>query len=357
MKLFGPDLDILKERANGIASALSGIKGAGDVKIEQISGFSQIEIVPDRRAIARYQINVGDINDLIETAVGGKVATMIIENQMRFAAQVRFPEEYRNSIDALKRLLVPAPSGAAVPLGQLAIIREVEAPAQISRENAMRRVVIECNIRGRDMGSFVREAQDKIGPVTADLPEGYFLRYGGQFENQQRAMQRLAVVVPVSILLIFIMLFMALGKIRGALMVLTNLLFALAGGILSIFFLRINMSVSTAIGLIVLFGTAVSNGVILVAFFNQLMQEGLDPEAAVRKGCKLRFRPLMMTTLTALLGLLPMIYATGSGSEMQRPLAAVVMGGLTSALALTLLVLPALYVLVETRAAKRLGAR
>ncbi len=357
VKLFGPDLDVLKERANGIASALTGIEGAGDVKIEQISGFSQIEIIPDRRAIARYTINVADINDLIETAVGGKVATTVIEDQMRFAAQVRFPEAYRNSTDALKRLLVATPSGATVPLGQLAVIREVEAPAQISRENAMRRVVIECNIRGRDMGSFVREAQEKIGPVTADLPEGYFLRYGGQFENQQRAMRRLAVVVPVSILLIFIMLFMALGKIRGALMVLTNLLFAMAGGLLSIFLLGINMSVSTAIGLIVLFGTAVSNGVILVAFFNQLMQEGLDPEAAVRKGCELRFRPLMMTTLTGLLGLLPMIYATGSGSEMQRPLAAVVMGGLTSSLALTLLVLPTLYVIVETRVMRKGEAR
>lgn len=353
VKLFGPDLDVLKERANSIAVALGGIKGASDVKIEQISGFSQIEILPDRRAIARYKINVGDINDLIETAVGGKVATTVIENQMRFAAQVRFPEGYRNSMDALKRLLVPTPSGASVPLGQLAVIREVEAPAQISRENAMRRVVVECNIRGRDMGSFVHEAQEKIGPVTADLPEGYFLRYGGQFENQQRAMQRLAVVVPVSILLIFIMLFMALGKVRSALMVLTNLLFALAGGLISIFLLRINMSVSTAIGLIVLFGTAVSNGVILVAFFNQLMEQGHDPESAVRQGCKLRFRPLMMTTLTALLGLFPMIYATGSGSEMQRPLAAVVMGGLTSALVLTLLVLPTLYVLVENHVAKK----
>lgn len=353
LKLFGPDLDVLKERANSMAAVLGDIKGAQDVKIEQISGFSQIEIIPDRLEIAKYKINVQDINDLIETAVGGKVATYVIENQMRFAAQVRFPEEYRNSIEELKRLLVPAPDGITVPLGQLAEIREVDAPAQINRENAMRRVVVECNIRGRDLGSFIKETQEKIGAVTTDLPTGYFIKYGGQFENQQRAMKRLAIVVPLSIMLIFIMLFMALGKARSAFMVLTNLLFALAGGILSIFLLRINLSVSVAIGLIVLFGTAVSNGVILVSFFDQLMNEGLNPDEAVRKGCKLRFRPLLMTTISALLGLLPMIFATGSGSELQRPLAIVVMGGMTSAFVLTTLVLPSLYVMVETHVLKK----
>jgi cobalt-zinc-cadmium resistance protein CzcA len=349
VKVFGPDLAVLKPQADRIAAVLGGIAGAEDVKVEQISGAAQIEIVADRQAIARYKIDLADINELIETAVGGKVATTMVEGQMRFAVLVRFPQKDRSDIAALERLLVPAPGGARIPLSRLATIRETESPAQVSREKGMRRVVVECNIRGRDMGSFVAETQSKLQAITKALPTGYFIEYGGQFENQQRAMQRLSVVVPVSILLIFLMLFSALDSVRNAVLVLTNLPFALVGGILTMAALGINLSVSTAVGFIVLFGTAVGNGVILVTFFNQLRQEGLSAEDAVRKGCELRLRPLMMTTLTTLLGLLPMIYATGSGSEIQRPLASVILGGLISSLALTLLVLPVLYSLIETR--------
>jgi cobalt-zinc-cadmium resistance protein CzcA len=261
----------------------------------------------------------------------------------------RFPEDARRDIAALERLLVPSPDGALVPLGQLARIEETEGPAQISRERGMRRVVVECNIRGRDMGSFVAEVMRSLQPVTASLPTGYFFEYGGQFENQQRAMKRLGIVVPVSIALIFLMLFSALGSLRAAAMVLANLPFALVGGILTMIVLGINLSVSTAIGFIALFGTAVENGIVLVAFFNQLRQEGLTVADAVRRGCELRLRPLMMTTLTTLLGLIPMIYATGSGSEIQRPLAAVILGGLVSSMLLTLVVLPAIYHIVESR--------
>jgi heavy metal efflux system protein len=328
---------------------LQGMEGAEDTKVEQISGFAQMEIVIDRQAVARHKINVADINEIIETAVGGKVATTVIEGQMRFAALVRFPERYRDDIDALKRILVPSPDGASVPLGSLAAIQEVEAPAQISRENGMRRVVVECNIRGRDMGSFVEEARKKLAELAASLPAGYFVRYGGQFENQERAMRRLSVVAPISIGLIFLLLFSAFGRLRSALMVLANLPLALAGGILSIWMLGIPLSVSAIIGFIALFGIAVQNGTVLVTFFNQLCQEGLNPIEAVRRGCELRFRPLMMTTLTAMLGLVPMIFASGSGSELQRPIAVVVLGGLMTSQALTLLVLPALYCLVEKR--------
>ena len=349
VKVYGPDLDTLKPQADKIASIIGGIRGAEDVKVEQISGAAQIEIVVDRKAIARYKIDLADINDLIETAVGGKVATTMIEGQMRFAVLVRFPENARNDLTALGRLLVTAPDGMRVPLARLAQIRETESPAQVSREKGMRRVVVECNIRGRDMGSFVAEAQRKLQALALALPTGYFLEYGGQFENQQRAMKRLGVVVPVSILLIFLMLFSALGSMKSAFMVIVNLPFALVGGILTMVALKINLSVSTAIGFIVLFGTAVGNGVMLVTFFNQLKQEGLSTASAVRKGCELRLRPLMMTTLTTLLGLVPMIYATGSGSEIQRPLAAVILGGLVSSLALTLIVLPAIYHIVESR--------
>ncbi len=349
VKLFGPDLEVLKPQVDKLAAIIGGIRGAEDVKVEQISGAAQVQVIVDRKAIARYKINSDDINELIETAVGGKVATTVIEGQMRFAVLVRFPEQDRSDLAALGRLLVPAPDGTRVPLAQLARIEESEGPAQISREKGMRRVVVECNIQGRDMGSFVTEVKQKIQPVASLLPSGYFIEYGGQFENQQRAMTRLKIVVPVSIALIFLMLFSGLGSIRSALIVFANLPFALVGGILAMVLLKINLSVSAAIGFIVLFGTAVGNGVMLVAFFNQLRQEGLSTADAVKKGCDLRFRPLLMTALAMLLGLVPMLFATGSGSEIQRPLAAVVLGGLVSSLFLTLLVLPVIYHIVESR--------
>ena len=355
VKVYGPDLDALKPQADKIAAIMGGIRGAEDVKVEQISGAAQVEVIADRKAIARYKIDLADINELIETAVGGKVATTMIEGQMRFAVLVRFPERARNDIEALGRLLVPAPDGTRVPLARLAKIVETESPAQVSREKGMRRVVVECNIRGRDMGSFVAETQSSLQSLTQALPTGYFIEYGGQFENQQRAMKRLGVVVPVSILLIFLMLFSALGSVRSAFLVIVNLPFALVGGILTMIALKINLSVSTAIGFIVLFGTAVENGVMLVTFFNQLRQEGLSTADAVRRGCELRLRPLMMTTLTTLLGLVPMMYATGSGSEIQKPLAAVILGGLASSLVLTLIVLPAIYHISESRR-ERAGA-
>jgi cobalt-zinc-cadmium resistance protein CzcA len=349
VKIFGSDLELLKPQAEQIAAAIGRIRGAEDVKVEQISGAAQIQIVVDRKAIARYKINVADINELIETAVGGKVATTVIEGQMRFAALARFPEHARRDIGALERLLVPSPGGALIPLAQLARIQETEGPAQISREKGMRRVVVECNIRGRDMGSFVAEAQRDIEPMAAALPTGYFIEYGGQFENQQRAMQRLAVVVPLSVGLIFLLLFMAFQSIRNALLVLINLPFAFVGGILLILALGVNLSVSAAVGFITLFGVAVQNGVLLISFFAQLRAEGLSLRDAICRGCELRLRPLLMTSVAAFFGLWPMLYATGSGAELQEPIAAVVMGGLVSSMLLTLVVLPAIYHIVESR--------
>jgi cobalt-zinc-cadmium resistance protein CzcA len=347
IKLFGPDLEILRGNANRMAALMQEIPGAEDVKVEQVSGFPQVEIVVNRKAIARHKINIADINEIIETAVGGKIASRVVEEQKRFAILVRFPVELRRDIPELERLLVPSPEGARIPLGELATLREVEAPAQVSRERGMRRVVVECNIRGRDMGGFVAEVRKAIQPVVTTMPEGYFTDVGGQFENQQRAMRRLAIVVPIAIFLIFLMLFSAFNSMKNALLVLVNLPFALIGGILIIVLLKIPLSVSASIGFIALFGIAVGNGILLVSFFDQLRREGLSPEDAVRRGCELRLRPLMMTAITTLLGLLPLVWATGSGSEIQRPLAAVVLGGLASAMILTLIVLPALYYLVE----------
>jgi cobalt-zinc-cadmium resistance protein CzcA len=332
---------------------LTSIRGAADIKIEQVSGFSELEVQMDREAMARHKVNAADINQLIEAAVGGKVATTLFEGQRRFAVQVRFPADHRDSPEAIERLLVPTPVGYHVPLAELLVegrdgrrIREVQTPAHVSREDSSRRLIVECNVRGRDIGGFVEEAKRKLAPIENGLPQGYRIAWGGQFENQQRAMERLRIVVPISLLLIFIMLFSSLGSLKSAILVLVNLPFALVGGILAIWLLRINLSVSASIGFIALFGVAVENGLVLVSFFDQLRADALPVRKAVVEACRLRVRPLIMTTLTTLLGLLPLLWATGSGSEIQKPLVAVLFGGLVSSLALTLIILPVLYSLV-----------
>lgn len=347
IKIFGDDIDILISTAERIAPILAGIEGAEDVKIEQVSGFSQIEIEPDREAGARHMINIEDINLLVEAAIGGKVATTIFEGQRRFDIQVRFAEEMRADIDVIEQLLVPSPLGYNVPLGELVRIREVEVPAQISREDSRRRLIVECNVRGRDIGSFVEEAKQKLAGVQNNMPAGYRLALGGQFENQQRAMARLKIVVPVALLLVFIILFSSLNSIKSSILILTNLPFAVVGGIMTIYVLKIHLSVAASIGFIALLGVAVENGLVLVSFFDQLREQGKSAYEAVFEACRLRVRPLMMTTLTTLMGLLPMLYATGSGSEIQQPLVAVIFGGLISSLALTLVILPVLYMLMN----------
>jgi cobalt-zinc-cadmium resistance protein CzcA len=343
VKVFGPDLPTLKVFADRIGAALAAVRGAADVKVEQVSGMSQYDLVIDREAAARHGIGVGDVNETIETAIAGRVATTLIEGQRRFAVAVRFPEENRREIQDIERLLVRAPGGERVPLGELAAARLVEAPAQVSRENGMRRVVVEANVRGRDLGGFVEDAREKLGPIVKELPSGYFLELGGQFENQQRAMRQLAVVVPIALLLVLLLLYLALGTLGDALLVLLNLPFALVGGVVAVVAFRMPLSVSAAVAFIVLLGIAVQNGVVLVAFFRQLRKEGLGVVEAVREGSAVRFRPLLMTALTSFIGHLPMLYASGAGADIQRPLAVVVMGGIVSSTALTLLVLPAVY--------------
>jgi cobalt-zinc-cadmium resistance protein CzcA len=232
-----------------------------------------------------------------------------------------------------------------VPLGEVVELREAAAPAQISREDSRRRLIVECNVRGRDIGGFVGEAKRRIAAVEAALPEGYRLSWGGQFENQQRAMARLKIVVPTAVGLILVMLFGSLGSLKSAVLVLVNLPFALVGGILAIFLLGIHLSVAASIGFIALLGVAVENGLVLVSFFDQLRARGVRVQDAIVEACRLRVRALIMTTLTTLMGLLPMLYATGAGSEIQRPLVAVIFGGLISSLALTLILLPVVYLL------------
>ncbi len=342
VKVFGDDLEVLKKNADNIAAVLGEIRGAEDVRVEQITGFSQLDIIPNRRAMARYKLNMYDINEIIETAVGGKGATVMIDGQMRFGVQVRFPENRRSDIESIGAILLPTSSGAKVPFSSVAEINRVEGPAQISRENNMRRVVVEANVRGRDLGGFVDEAQDRLAEITKALPAGYWIDYGGTFQNQQSAMQRLSIVVPISVLLIFLMLTSALGSVKTAALVLVNLPFALVGGILSMLLMDITLNVPSIVGFIALFGVAVQNGTVLVTFINQLIQEGRLLQDAIIEACGLRFRALLMTAATTILGLLPMMYAQGPGAEVQRPLAAVVIGGLITSTILTLFVLPAL---------------
>ncbi len=347
VKVFGPDLDQLKQTGEEVGQILNGVRGASDVRVEQVSGFSQLEVRIDRAAIARYHLNIADVNEIIETAVGGKVATEVVEGQRRFGVQVRFPEARRSDAEAIGRILVSTPEGANVPLSRIATLIEVEASAQVSRQDGMRRIVVECNIRGRDLGGFVQDLRAELASVERALPSGYRVDIGGQFENQQRAMERLSWVVPLSIGLIFVLLFSAFGSVRRALVVVLNLPFALVGGVLVLYFAEINLSVSAAVGFIALFGIAVENGVVLISFFNQLIERGWSVAEAVREGCMLRVRPLLMTTMTTLLGLTPLLFATGAGAEIQQPLAAVVLGGLVTSTALTLVVLPVIYTLVE----------
>jgi heavy metal efflux system protein len=351
VKIFGRDIDFLKEKADKIAGVLGGLDGAEDVRVEQVTGFTQLDIIPDRRAMARYKLNMHDINEIVETAIGGKVATTMIDGQMRFDVQVRFPKARRDSIRAIEEILLPTPAGARVPLGHVARVKRVEGPAQISRENNMRRVVVETNIRGRDLGGFVAEAQQRLEVIKKGLPAGYWIDYGGTFENQQRAMRRLRIVVPMSVLLILFMLISALGSIKTAGLVLANLPFAVVGGILSMILLGITLNVPSTVGFIALFGVAVQNGTVLVTFISQLRQRGSSVREAVLEACRLRFRALLMTAATTVLGLLPMVYAVGPGSEVQRPLAVVVIGGLITATLLTLFVLPALYLWLPPRLA------
>ncbi|MCX6996551.1 MAG: CusA/CzcA family heavy metal efflux RND transporter [Kiritimatiellaeota bacterium] len=347
VKVFGPDLELLKRAADRVGAAMRDVRGAQDIKTEQVSGMAQLDVVIDREAAARHGIRMADLNDTLETALAGKTVTMLVEGQQRFAVVARFQPAARADLAAIERLMVSAPGGARVPLAQLAAFQLIEAPAQISRENGMRRVVVEANVRGRDLGGFVREVQARIVPITRELPPGYFVEYGGQFENQQRAMRQLAIVVPVALLLILILLFMALGSVGNSLLVLLNLPFALMGGIFAVVAFRLPLSVSAAVAFIVLLGIAVQNGVVLVAFFRQLRERGLSVPETIRTGCALRFRPLLMTALTSFIGHLPMLYATGSGADIQKPLAVVVMGGLITSTLLTLLVLPSLYALAH----------
>ena len=365
IKIFGDDLDTLLSIANKVQAVVQAVPGAADVKTEQVSGLPMLTVKPDRAALARYGISLAELQEVVEIAVGGREAGVVFEGDRRFDIVVRLPEHLRVDVDALADLPIPVPPppsgtkqnghgaivqtglGAAapyVPLSAVATIETAPGPNQISRENGKRRVVVSANVRDRDLGSFVSEVQRRV-TEQVNLPAGYWIGWGGQFEQLVAASERLAIVVPVALLLIFVLLCMSLNSVGDALLVFSGVPLALTGGVAALALRDIPLSISAGVGFIALSGVAVLNGLVIISFIQRLRRDGMPVGQAVREGAMKRLRPVLMTALVASLGFVPMAIATGAGAEVQRPLATVVIGGIISSTILTLVVLPALYAL------------
>ncbi len=342
IKLYGEDLGILRTRAEGIKEVIEGVPGLVDLATEQSYGQPQVQIVADRKACMRYGVNVADILEIVELAVGGEIIDQVYLNTRRFGIHVRYQEKYRSDPKALENLLVPSTEGYKVPLSQVARIEKLVGAIQINREKNQRRWTISANVRGRDMGSVVADIQKRV-KEKVQLPSGYYLEYGGQFKNQQRAMKRLSIIVPTTFFLIFLMLYLSFSSIRYALLIFINVPLAFIGGVLGLFITGEYLSVPASVGFIALFGIAVQNGLVLVSYINQLREEGRPTIEAVIEGSNLRLRPVLMTAMTTVLGLVPLLLSQGMGSEVQRPLAVVVVFGLISSTFLTLFLIPCLY--------------
>ncbi|MDE2618355.1 MAG: efflux RND transporter permease subunit, partial [Burkholderiales bacterium] len=342
VKIFGDDLNDLRRVSEQVAKLLRGVPGARDIRIERLSGQQALTIDIDRKAIARHGINVAEVHKLIETAIGGREVSQLYEGERRFGIAVRFPEASRNTIESIRNMLLRAPDGALVPLHSVATIELRDGPAQISRESAKRRVVVGANVEGRDLGGFVQEVEQRIAREVK-LPDGFYFVFGGQFENMERAMATLTIIVPITIVAIFFLLFLLFNSLKLASLIILVLPFASIGGLIGLAVTREYLSVPASVGFIALWGIAVLNGVVLVSYIRRLREDGRPVMEAVREGCVARFRPVMMTATVALLGLVPFLFATGPGSEVQKPLAIVVIGGLISSTLLTLVVVPALY--------------
>jgi len=342
VKIFGDDLDKLLQSSREIARLAQRIRGTGDIKIDRVGGQINLDMTIDRQAIARHGLTVQDVNDVVEAAVGGKPATEIYEGERRFEAVVRYPEAYRNSLERIRAIVLKAPDGALLPLGDLGQLRFREGLSQIKRESAKRRVVVGINIRDRDLGGYVEELQRTV-QRDISLPSGFYIEYGGQFDNLRRAERHLTIIVPITVAAIFFLLFLLFQSIRGAMLIILVLPFASMGGVVTLFASGEYLSVPASVGFIALWGIAVLNGVVLVSYIRKLRQGGMEMAQAVQQGASMRFRPVLTTATIAALGLVPFLFATGPGSEVQRPLAIVVIGGLVSSTLLTLVVLPAIY--------------
>jgi cobalt-zinc-cadmium resistance protein CzcA len=345
--IFGEDLETLEQLGQQVVGVVSRVRGAADVKAEQVAGLPYLRVIIDRDAIARYGINASQVLDTVQ-AMGGRTVGEVLEGERRFFLQVRFRPEDRSNFERIKEIRVSDPGGRLIPLSQLAEVRIEEGPAQVSRENVHRRLAVEANVRGRDLASFVGDAQQAVD-AEVKLPPGYWIEWGGQFENLARASARLAIVVPMALFLIFVLLYTTFNALTPALLIYLNVPLAATGGIFALALRGMPFSISAGVGFIALFGVAVLNGVVLMSYVLQIRREELSGEEAARRGAEIRLRPVLMTALVASLGFLPMALSTSAGAEVQRPLATVVIGGLVTSTALTLLVLPTLYAWIERR--------
>jgi len=345
VKIYGEDLDVLRETGDRVAKVLQGVKGSVDVKAERVAGLPYLRIRVRRDAIARHGLNVADVLDTVE-AIGGKVVGQVVDGNRRYALQIRFQQDQRATADTIRNLKIGDAEGHFIPLSQLADVWEEEGPAQISRENAQRRVSVEANVRERDLASFASEARSAVDKQVK-LPAGYSIAWGGQFEQLQSASGRLVVAVPLALLIIFALLYFNFGSFRPVGLIFLNIPLAATGGILALLSRGMPFSITAAVGFIALFGIAVLNGVVLLTYITQLRRDGKDLSAAVVEGTITRLRPVLMTALVASLGFIPMAVSTGAGAEVQRPLATVVIGGLVTSTLLTLLVLPSAYLWIE----------
>jgi len=342
IKLFGPDLDVLAEKGTEIETLVKNVEGTRGVAMEQIGGEAQLSVRPDRDKLARYGIPVSQVMDLVADAIGGRTAGQVIKGNERYDIYVRLAEEYRNNVEAIRSLILQAPGGAWVKLGEVAHVEIETGPPQIRRDDVQRRVVIQSNVEGRDMGGLVAELEQRINNEI-DMPPGYTVVFGGQFENQQRAQARLMIVVPISLGLIFLLLYFAFNSVGQSLLIMLNVPLALIGGIAGLYISGLYLSVPGSIGFITLLGVAVLNGVVMVSSINQRVEGGQSVRDSVFEGAVSRLRPVLMTAITSALGLIPLLLSSGIGSEIQKPLATVVVGGLVSATLLTLFVVPVLY--------------
>jgi cobalt-zinc-cadmium resistance protein CzcA len=342
VKVFGDELNELKDVSEQVARILKSVSGSTDIRIERLSGQQALTVDIDRKAIARHGLNVADVQSVLESAIGGRDVTTLYEGERRYSVVVRFPEAFRSSPEAIGATLLTTATGAQIPLNNVASIELVDGPAQISREGGKRRVVVGANVEGRDLAGFVAEVEQRLDKEVK-LPDGYYFKFGGQFENMERAMGTLQVIVPLTIVAIFFLLFLLFNSVKLASLIILVLPFASIGGLVGLFVTGEYVSVPASVGFIALWGIAVLNGVVLVSCIRHLREDGMSVHDAVREGCTQRFRPVMMTATVALLGLVPFLFATGPGSEVQRPLAIVVIGGLISSTLLTLVVLPTLY--------------
>jgi len=342
IKVYGDSLPLLQEMADEILRVVEGVKGAEDASVGVSAGAMQLEISVDRAAIARYGLNIADIREAVEMGIGGMPATEVVDGRRRYPVVVRLDAPYRSTPDAVGSMLIRTPSGGTVTLSQVARLNTIEGPEVINHENGRRYVVVQSNVRGRDLGGFVANVRRAVS-AKVSLPEGYYVTYSGQFENQTRATKRLALIVPLVLLLIGTLLYASFGSVRHALLVMLNVPFALVGGIAALWLRGMHLNLSASIGFIALFGVAVLNGVVLISYVNQLRADGAELGDAVRTGADVRLRPVLMTALVASVGFIPMAVSTSSGAEVQRPLATVVIGGLASATLLTMVVLPTVY--------------